>query len=151
LYLNKDSRTKNLTAQGSDRARPEDQFNAQVTALRIDFVAKPGDAIDVASNIGELLEQAGLHREGLQASMLLVSDREARLVSLLTLWDTQRFNAGRERLISWALKIVARLADGPVRAYTGFAHFLLPQASRLTLSDLRPAEIAELVEIVAAG
>ena len=78
MYLNKDSRTKNLTAQGRDRARPEDQFNAQVTALRIDFVAKPGDAIDVASNIGELLEQAGLHREGLQASMLLVSDREAR-------------------------------------------------------------------------
>ena len=151
MYLNKESRMKNLTAQQSDRAFQEDQSTAQVTALRIDFVAKPGDTIDVASEIGELLEQAGLHREGLQASMLLVSDREARLVSLLTLWDTQRFNAGRERLISWALKIVARLADGPVRAYTGFAHFLLPQASKLTLSDLRPAEIAELVEIVAAG
>jgi len=53
---------------------------------------------------------------------------------------------------SWTLKIVAGLADGPVRGYTSFAHFLLPQAStKLTLSDLRPAEIAELVEIVATG
>jgi hypothetical protein len=68
------------------------------------------------------------------------------------LWDGERFNSQRERLISWTLELIANFADGSVRAFTNVAHFLLPQAStKLTLSDLRPAEIAELVEIVAAG
>jgi hypothetical protein len=93
-----------------------------------------------------------LHQKGLKASMLLVSDREVRVVTLLTLWDAERFNPARERLTSWTLKIVAQFADGPLRACTSVAHFLLPKEStKLTLSDLRPAEIAELVEIVTAG
>ena len=84
--------------------------------------------------------------------MLLVSDREARLVTLLALWDAGRFSAGRERLISRTLKLVSRFADGPPRAHTSLARFLLPQASsKLTLSDLRPEEMAELVEIITAG
>jgi hypothetical protein len=150
LYLNRESRRRILSALEREEASQDDRHAAQVTALRIDFVAKPGDTNDVASEVGTLLEQAGLHQEGLQASMLLVSDREARLMTLLTLWDAQRFDAGRDRLTTWTLKIVAGLADGPLRGYTSFAHFLLPRAStKLTLSDLRPAEIAELVEIVA--
>ena len=151
MYLNKESLRKVLSAPHGEHVLPENKSTGQVAALRVDFIAKPGDAIDVASVIEELLDHAGLHHEGLQVSMLLVSDREARLVTLLTLWDAERFNAGRERLTAWTLKIVAALADGPVRGYTSFAHFLVPQAStKLTLSDLRPAEIAELVEIVAA-
>jgi hypothetical protein len=84
--------------------------------------------------------------------MLLVSDREARLVTLLTLWHAERFQTGRERLITWTLKLVSRFADGPLRAHTSVARFLLPRVtSKLTLSDLRPDEMAELVEIVTAG
>jgi hypothetical protein len=152
LYLDKESQRKVLSAPHGDHVLPENKSTGPVTALRVDFIAKPGDAADVASAIEELLDHAGLHHEGLQVSLLLVSDREARLVTLLTLWDAERFDAGRERLTAWTLKIVAALADGPVRGYTSFAHFLVPQAStKLTLSDLRPAEMAELVEIVAAG
>ena len=152
MYLEKESQRKVLSAPFAEHVVPESKSTGQDAALRVDFIAKPGDAIDVASAIEELLEHARLHHEGLQVSMLLVSDREARLVTLLTLWDAERFNAGRERLTAWTLKIVAALADGPVRGYTSFAHFLVPQAStKLTLSDLRPSEIAELVEIVAAG
>jgi hypothetical protein len=128
------------------------QGGSQLIALRIDFVAKPGNGLQVATGIAKLLEQAGLHEEGLQASMLLVSDREARVVTLLTLWNAERFSAARERLTSWTVKLVARVADGMPRACTSMTHFLLPQAtSKLTLSDLRPAELAELVEIIAAG
>jgi hypothetical protein len=152
LYLNKESPGRVLAAPHGEHVLPKNKSTGQVTALRVDFIAKPGDAIDVASAIEERLDRAGLDHEGLQVSMLLVSDREARLVTLLTLWDAERFNAGRERLTARTLKIVAALADGPVRAYTSVAHFLVPQASRkLALSDLRPSEIAELVEIMATG
>jgi hypothetical protein len=152
LYLNSELRRKAAAVGKNSRDEAAEPTMAQVMALRIDFVARPGDTSEVATDVGDLLAQAGLHRKGLQASMLLVSDREVRLVTLLTLWDAQRFNSGRERLTSWTLKLVSRFADGPVRAYTGVANFLLPQAAaKLTLSDLEPAELAELVEIVAAG
>lgn len=118
----------------------------------MDFVSRPGGKREIAAEVGDLLAESGLHQKGLTASMLLVSDREARLVTLLTLWDAERFNPSRERLTAWTLKLVAQFADGPLRASTSVAHFLLPKEStKLTLSDLRPAEIAELVEIVAAG
>jgi hypothetical protein len=131
---------------------PGDQTANQVNALRIDFVASPGNSRDLASDIAKLLEHAELHREGLQASMLLVSDRETRLVTLLTLWQADCLQTGRERLTSWLVKLVSRFADGPPRAHTSVARFLLPSVtSKLTLSDLRPEEMAELVEIVTAG
>jgi hypothetical protein len=139
------------TAQGIAE-REAEQSGGQVITLRIDFVSKPSNKCEIAAEIEDLLTEAGLHQKGLMASMLLVSDREARVATLLTLWNGERFHTARERLTSWTLKIVAQVADGPLRAHTSVAHFLLPKAStKLTLSDLRPSEIAELVEIVAAG
>jgi hypothetical protein len=70
-------------------------------------------------------------------------------MTLLTLWDADRFNSAREPLSAWTLKIVAQFTDGPLSARTCVAQFLLP--TKLALSDLQPAEIAELVELVAAG
>jgi len=156
LYLNRELQRKNRTAAGLASNKrtevPLEQNASQVMTLRIDFVAKPGHKKEIASEVGELLSDSGLHREGLQASVLLVSDREVRVATLVTLWNAERFNPARERLTSWTLKLVARVADGPVRACTSVAHLLLPKEStKLTLSDLRPAEIAELVEILAAG
>jgi len=152
LHMNSQSRRR---PSSDPNTQPDTKFDSvaeQVIALRIDFVAKPCPKTNLASEVGRLFAEAGLHREGLLASMLLVSDREVRVVTLLTLWDGERFNPEREKLTAWTLKLISNLTDGSVRAFTNVAHFLLPQAStKLTLSDLRPAEIAELVEIVAAG
>jgi hypothetical protein len=157
LYLNQElrrqttSRSRRLSEETAAEGTIE-QTAAGVITLRVDFVSKPDGKREIATEVGDLLAEAGLHQKGLTASMLLVSDREARLVTLLTLWDGERFNRSRERLTAWTLKLVAQFADGPLRASTSVAHFLLPKEStKLTLSDLRPAEIAELVEIVTAG
>jgi hypothetical protein len=151
LYLNPESRQQTIARPKRLPEGTVEQTAAGVIILRVDFVSKPSKC-EIASQVGDLLAEAGLHQKGLKASMLLVSDREARVVTLLTLWEAERFKPARERLASWTLKIVAQFADGPLRASTSVAHFLLPKAStKLTLSDLRPAEIAELVEIVTAG
>jgi hypothetical protein len=151
LYLNPESRWQTIARPKRLPEGTVEQTAAGVIILRVDFVSKPSKC-EIATEIGDLLAEAGLHQKGLKASMLLVSDREARVVTLLTLWEAERFKPARERLASWTLKIVAQFADGPLRASTSVAHFLLPKAStKLTLSDLRPAEIAELVEIVTAG
>jgi hypothetical protein len=151
LYLNPKSPRQTIARSKGLPEGTVEQTAAGVIILRVDFVSKPGKC-EIATEVGDLLAEAGLHQKGLKASILLVSDREARVVTLLTLWDAERFNPARERLTSWTLKIVRQFADGTLRPSTSVAHFLLPKAStKLTLSDLRPAEIAELVEIVTAA
>jgi hypothetical protein len=152
LHFNSQSRRRPSSVPKTQPVTQVDQPLGQVIALRIDFVARPSHKSNLAAELGELFAAAGLHEAGLQASLLLVSDREVRVATLLMLWDGERFTPQRDRLVSWTLKLIANFADGSVRAFTNVAHFLLPQAStKLTLSDLRPAEIAELVAIVAAG
>ena len=152
LYLNRELPRKTPSSLADVPERPTEQNTGQVITLRVDFVSKPDSKCEIAAEVGELLAEAGLYEKGLKASMVLVSDREARVVTLLTLWDADRFNPSRERLTTWTLKVVAQFADGRLHARTSVAHILLPREStKLTLSDLRPAEIAELVEILAAG
>lgn len=109
-------RTSEITSGGSG-----------IVTLHLDFVAKPEGTRLLYRELGELLKDAGLMREGLETGLLLVSDREARLVTLLTFWDAQRFRAGRERRIAWMQKLLAPFADGPVRAQTSAPHFVLPE------------------------
>lgn len=152
LHLNSQSRRRPSSVPKPQPITQVDQTLEQVIALRVDFVAKPSYKSNLAAELGEVFAAAGLHEAGLQASLLLVSDREVRVVTLLMLWDGERFTPQRDRLVSLASKLIAAFADGSVRAFTNVAHFLLPQSStKLTLSDLRPAEIAELVAIVSAG
>ena len=152
LQLNSKSLPNSQTDTDQIPAGLQDPGLARVAGLRVDFVARPGSTGELACSVNELMAKAELYREGLLSSMLLVSDREARLVTLLTLWEPARFENGRERLTSWTKKLVSRLTDGPIRSYTGMAHFLNPKAvSGLTLDDLRPDELAEIVAIANAG
>jgi hypothetical protein len=117
-------------------------------ALHLDFVAKPDGAGELNRELGLRLNQAGLVQEGLRSALLLVSDREARLVTLLTFWDARRFAAGREQRILWMQKLLAAFADGPVRAQTGTPRFVL--AEQLMETELNRSVLdaaAELAQV----
>src|SRR5258707_15471595 len=116
LYLHRELRGKTTSSSGLIPERPVQQNAAQVITLRVDFVSKPDHKCEIAGEVGELLAEAGLYQKGLKASMVLVSDREAGVVTLLTLWDADRFNPSRERLTAWTLKFVAQFADGGLNA-----------------------------------
>ena len=119
---------------------------SRVVALHLDFVAKPDGAGDLNRELGLLLNHAGLAEEGLESALLLVSDREARLATLLTFWDARRFATGRAQRIAWMQKLLVAFADGPVRAQTSTPRFVLAeQAIELDKSVLDGA--AELVEV----
>ena len=96
----------------------------RTVALHFDFVARPNGSRDLASELALTLEDARLGNEGLEASLLLVSDREARLVTLLTFWDARRFRAAREPRIAWMQKLLAPFADGSIRAHSSLPQFL---------------------------
>jgi hypothetical protein len=126
-------------------------LNLKIAVLRVDFVAKPENAAEVQTIVGDLIVRAEFHREGLQSSMVLVSDRESRLVTLLTLWDAGRFESAKSRLTKRTQRLITGIADGPIRVRTGVAHVLDPRSSpKLTLNDLRPDELAELLDIANA-
>ena len=100
-----------------------------VVALHLDFVAKPEGTQELNSLVATVLKQAGLEGEGLETALLLVSDREARLVTLLTFWDASRFSSARERRVAWMQKLLSPFADGPVRAQTSTPKFVLAEAA----------------------
>jgi hypothetical protein len=99
-----------------------------VVALHLDFVAKPDGARELNRELGSVLKRAGLVQEGLETGLLLISDREARLVTLLTFWDAERFASDRERRIEWMQKLLMPFADGPVRAQTSTPRFVLAES-----------------------
>lgn len=95
-----------------------------VMALRMEFGARPESSGSVSGAVCEMFRLASLEREGFLNGMLLISDREARLVTVLTLWETRAFERTRERRISWMRKLLADYAEGGVRALTHRAQFL---------------------------
>jgi hypothetical protein len=120
-----------------------------IVALHLDFVAKPDGAGELNRELGLMLNHAGLAEEGLESALLLVSDREARLVTLLTFWDAQRFAAGREQRIAWMQKLLAAFADGPVRAQTSTPRFVLAeQAMEIAMDKSVLHQAAELAQVV---
>ena len=100
---------------------------SDVMALHLDFVARPGSRSEWMNELAQAIENARL--EGLQACVVLVSDREARLVTLLTFWERRRFLAAREHCIAWMQKLLARFADGPIRARCSVPHFFDAETS----------------------
>jgi len=119
---------------------------AGVLALHLDFVAKPDGARELNRELAAVLKKAGLVREGLETGLLLVSDREARLVTLLTFWDAERFRPRREQRIRWMQKLLAPFADGPVRAQTSTPRYVLAMGcGARNLASLETEELSELV------
>ena len=100
-----------------------------VMALHLDFVAKPEGTQELNCELETVLNAAGLAEEGLETALVLVSDREARLVTLLTFWDASRFSSARERRVAWMQKLLSPFADGPVRAQTSTPKFVLAEAA----------------------
>ena len=92
------------------------------TALRIDFVARPQASGELEAGLACALQAARLEEAGMVASLLLVSDRESRLVTLLSFWDRRIFEPARERRVAWMEKLLAPFSDGAVRTQTGVPH-----------------------------
>ena len=124
------------------------KMSSGVVALHLDFVAKPDGARGLNRELGSVLKRAGLVQEGLETGILLVSDREARLVTLLTFWDAERFACRREQRIAWMQKLLSPFADGPVRAQTSTPRFVLAESAvRFGLEESATPLAAELAQM----
>jgi hypothetical protein len=93
-----------------------------MTALSIEFVAKPSEACRVESAIPAALAGSLKEVAGFAGSLVLISDREARLVTVVTLWTGEDRLKYRDRNVRWVQALLAPYLDRCVRVRSMVAH-----------------------------
>ena len=109
-----------------------------VTALSIEFVAKPQEAHRVEAAIPAALAGALKDVTGFAGCLVMISDQEARLVTVVTLWaGDDRANRCSQN-VRWVHALLKPHLDLCLRVQTMVAHLpLLP-----LLPAIRPETIA---------
>jgi hypothetical protein len=94
----------------------------RVTALSLEFVAKPPEAHHVQSAIPAALAGALQNVSGFAGCLVMVSEQEAQLVTVITLWvGNDRLKHCREN-VRWVQKLLAPYVDRCLRVQTLAAH-----------------------------
>jgi hypothetical protein len=93
-----------------------------ITALSIEFVAKPQEAQRVQAAIPTAIVGALKNVTGFAGCLVMVSDQEARLVTVVTLWSgNERVKCCREN-VRWVNALLAPYLDRRIRVQTMVAH-----------------------------
>jgi hypothetical protein len=99
-----------------------DPASSGVIALTVEFVAKPQVAQRVKTAIPATIAGAFDGVAGFAGYLVMVSDQEPRLVTVVTLWTgDNRSTSGRENA-RWVRKLLAPYLDRCLRVQTSFAH-----------------------------
>lgn len=141
-----------------DGAEGMDGFNMQTArnllALSVEFVAKPETARNVELQLPEALRRTLEEVGGFAGSMVMISDQESRLVTVITFWsgaDRVRRCAENRR---WVQALLKPYVDGCVRGRTFLAHGLQAPPRRANvqpaLREEREAGMREEAEACAA-
>ena len=95
---------------------------AAVTALSVEFVAKPQEAQQVEAAIPAAIAGAFKDVTGFAGCLVMISDHEARLITVVTLWagDDREKRCGEN--IRWIRALLAPYLDRCLRVQTMFAH-----------------------------
>jgi hypothetical protein len=113
-------------AENTRRLVGGDPTSEGVTALTVEFVAKPQEAQKVETIIPAAIAGALEDVTGFAGYLVMVSDQEPRLVTVVTLWTADsRSKRGRENA-RWVCKLIAPFLDRCLRVQTSVAH--LPKA-----------------------
>lgn len=96
-----------------------------ITALSVEFVAKPQEAHRVQAAIPSAIAGAFKDVTGFGGCLVMVSDQEARLVTVVTLWTgSERVKCCREN-VRWINALLAPYLDRCIRVQTMIVHLPL--------------------------
>jgi hypothetical protein len=107
-----------------EEGRSSERMFGSVTALRADFVAKPEAIGMVRIGIEERILTSWGKEQGFLNGMVLVSDQEARLTTLITFWKTGTLERTREQKLRWLKKILNPYVDRCLSVQTDCTYFL---------------------------
>lgn len=122
------------------RAPSAPQGGSRITALHIEFVAKPNEAHKVHSVLPSALHGALEGVAGFAGSFVMVSNYEARLVTVVTLWAGEDRARRCEENVRWVRALVAPYLDRCLRVQT-LATFLPPATA--PVQDLQSCSVLE--------
>jgi hypothetical protein len=109
-----------------------------VTALSVEFVAKPQEARRVEAAIPAALADALKDVTGFAGCLVMISDQEARLVTVITLWAGNDRATHCSQNVRWVHALLKPYLDRCLRVQTMVAHLPLLPLSPL----IRPETIA---------
>lgn len=93
-----------------------------VAALSVEFVAKPQEAPRVQSTIPAALASALKEVTGFAGCLVLISDQESRLVTVVTLWAGEGRLKRCDENARWVRTLLAPYLDRCLRVQTFHAH-----------------------------
>lgn len=118
-----------------------------VTALRADFVAKPETIGTLREGIEERILSSWGKEHGFLNGMVLVSDQEARLTTLITFWKAGAVEKTREQKLRWLKKILTPYLDRCLSVKTDCTYFL--DAAHALSPECPPVVVAEATALCA--
>ncbi len=128
-----------LPANGKSGAPP-------VTALSVEFVAKPQEARRVEAAIPAAIAGALKDVAGFAGCLVMISDQEARLVTVVTLWAGDDRAKRCSQNVRWVRALLAPYLDRCLRVQTMVAHLpMLPLNSPETNDAGKCSMMQELV------
>jgi hypothetical protein len=124
--------TKNVTFSVSQTTTVESQprsgataGTSPVTALSVEFVAKPEEAHRVEAAIPAAIAGALKDVSGFAGCLVMISNQEARLVTVVTLWaGNNRAKCCRQN-VPWVQALLVPYLDRCLRVQTLIAHLPL--------------------------
>ncbi len=117
-----------------------------VTALSVEFVAKPQEARRVEAAIPAAIAGALKDVAGFAGCLVMISDQEARLVTVVTLWAGDDRAKRCSQNVRWVRALLAPYLDRCLRVQTMVAHLpMLPLISPETNDAGECSMMQELV------
>ena len=98
-----------------------------LTAFSFEFVAKPQQAAEATLFLPAALQSGLQDIAGFAGSLVMVSDQEARLITVIIFWSGTEARRGCERSMRRVRALLAPYMDRCLRAQNLFAHLPKPQ------------------------
>lgn len=131
-------------AIGGARISSGPRSASKITALNIEFVAKPGEAYKVHAALPPAINEAMGGVAGYAGSLVMISNYEARLVTVVTLWSGQDQMQRCNENVRWVRALLAPYLDRCLRIQTLAAY--VPEEPRLpqTFEEKSPEGALEI-------
>jgi len=124
-------------------------------AFSFEFVAKPEQAAGATLFLPAALQSGLQDVPGFAGSLVMVSDQEARLITVIIFWDGSEAARNLDRGVRRVRALLAPYLDRCLRAQNLLAHFPAPQdrysqASSIDTSLITDDSIAQEANVCAA-
>jgi len=96
--------------------------SSRITALNIEFVAKPSEAHKVQAALPAAIQGAFGEVAGFAGSLMMIANHEARLVTVITLWRGEERMQRCNENVRWVMALLAPYMDRCLRVQSSTAY-----------------------------